>query len=142
MPDEVKEKYTTTEYEYHYGYNYQNGKYEYHYGNHEVEKERWIHNREKDDALRKANRRVENSQEVQKKLPQMQAALSQINEQNFAQKKDELKELLSEMRKNASACDGSLERNIRRLSALLGVMDSRPERPAGWTVPTPRVEEY
>jgi len=72
----------------------------------------------------------------------MQAVLSQINEQNFAENKDKLKELLYSMQKNAAHCDGSLERNIRRLAALTNVMETRPERPAGWTIPSPRVEDY
>jgi hypothetical protein len=142
LPEQIKEKYTTTEYEYHYGYNWQNGKYEYHYGNHEVEKERWVHNNERDDEIRRANRKLGNAQEVGKKLPEMQAAIARINEQNFAEKKEELKTLLSEMQKNASGCSGSLERNIKRLKSLVSVMESRPERPAGWVSPEPRVENY
>lgn len=142
MPTQIRERYTTTEYGYYYGYNPSSSKWEYHYGPNTVTKYRWVHNYERDRKMSSAQNKVHNAERVQDKIPQLRTQLKEINKDNFNEKKQELEEILIEMERCAAKTDSKLRKNIKRIKSLLRVMVDRPERPQGWTPPYPRVQEY
>jgi hypothetical protein len=133
MPQTVEETYTTTEYGYHYGYNFSSGNYEYHYGSHTVTKTRDVENTERTRKVREAESRLSNLESVKRMLPDLQGALK--NPQDLKQ----LESVLDRM--SYGADDYALRSNVHRLRTLVHSQQTRPERPPGWVAPSPRVQQ-
>ena len=160
-----------TEYGYHYGHNPQTGKYEYYYGSHRVEneeKERKIREakRDIDEAERKLRRaksdkdsaeralskaktdlqvaenRLAAGEDVGRILPELTSLINSVNNDNFSSLQRDLKDKLAQISERAKPCGSELRGNLSDCGTLMKVMEERPERPAGWVVPNPRLEEY
>lgn len=160
-----------TEYGYHYGHNPQTGKYEYYYGSHRVENEekrRKIREAESDideaeSKLRRAKSDKENAEraldkakkelqvaetrlaageDVGRILPELTTLINSVNNDNFSSLQRDLKDKLAQISERSKPCGSELRGNLSDCGTLMKVMDERPERPAGWVVPYPRLEEY
>ncbi len=160
-----------TEYGYHYGHNPQTGKYEYHYGSHRVEneeKKRKIRQAESDidEAERKLRRaksdkdsaeralskaktelqvaetRLAAGEDVSRILPELTSLINSVNNDNFSSLQRELKDKIAQLSERAKPCGSDLRSNLSDCGTLMKVMEERPERPNGWVVPYPRLEEY
>lgn len=160
-----------TEYGYHYGHNPQTGKYEYYYGSHRVEneeKKRKIRQAESDidEAERKLRRaksdkesaeraldkakkelqvaetRLAAGEDVGRILPELTSLINSVNNDNFSSLQRDLKDKLAQLSESAKPCGSELRNNLSDCGILMKVMDERPERPEGWVVPSPLLEEY
>lgn len=145
MPTTVSEQYTTTEWTYHYGYNFSSGEYEYHYGPETVTKTRQVNNDDRDRAISRARREIseaegdiQNAERVLQRLRALEERLASASDaQAFDDTVTALREEIASLR--GGNRDAGVSAQLARADGLLRTMQ-RPHRPAGWTPPTPRVD--
>lgn len=75
-------------------------------------------------------------------LPELTSLINSINNDNYTSLQRDLKEKMAQISERAKPCGSELRNNLNDCGILMKVMEEGPERPEGWVVSYPRLEEY
>lgn len=89
--------------------------------------------------IQEANGVIKDAQELGELLPEFHSLTEGLNEGNYDTSRERIEAAISRMKRLTHI--QSLAENLRKEQKLITNMKERPERPAGWVVPVPRVEE-